>query len=126
MLKLLADENLAGDLVAWLRAQGCEVLHASEHLAQEVDSVLLQTAEAEGRLLITEDKDFGELVFRDRLNSHGVVLLRVGKLTIPQRIQRLAETWSVVESNPNGRFIVISEKKVRVRTLRPDSSDPGP
>src|ERR1700676_5457162 len=100
MLKLLADENIGGDMVAWLRAQGCEVLHASEQLAQELDTVLLQTAEAEGGLVITEDKDFGELIFRDRLNSHGVVLLRMGKLTIPKRIERLAEAWSVVQSNP--------------------------
>ena len=126
MLKLLADENIAGDIVAWIREQGCEVLHASEHLTQEVDSVLLQTAEAEGRLLLTEDKDFGELVFRDRLNSHGVVLLRMGRLTIPNRIQRLAEAWSVVQSNPSGRFIVITEKKVRVRPLNPDAPRPEP
>jgi predicted nuclease of predicted toxin-antitoxin system len=98
----------------------------SEQMAQEVDSVVLQTAEAQGRLVLTEDKDFGELVFRDRLNSHGVVLLRMGKLTIPKRIQRLAEAWSVIESNPSGRFIVITEKKVRVRPLNPDGPEPAP
>ncbi|SRR5438445_3898414 len=69
MLKLLADENIAHDLVQWLRDQGCDVLHASESLTQEADQVLLQTAKAEERLLLTEDKDFGELVFRDHLNS---------------------------------------------------------
>src|SRR6266436_5340599 len=125
MLKLLADENIAGDIVAWLRAQGCDVLAVSEQMAQEVDLVLLQTADAEGRLVLTEDKDFGELVFRDRLNSHGVTLLRMGKLTIPQRIQRLVETWSVVESNPSGQFIVITQKKVRVRPLNPEAPKPG-
>jgi predicted nuclease of predicted toxin-antitoxin system len=118
MLKLLADENIAGDMVAWLRAQGCEVVHASEQLAQEADSVVLQAAEKEGRLLLTEDKDFGELVFRDRMNSHGVILLRMGKLTIAKRIERLTETWSVVQSNPSGCFIVITEKKIRVRALK--------
>jgi predicted nuclease of predicted toxin-antitoxin system len=126
MLKLLADENIAGDIMAWLRANGCEVLDAAEQMAQEVDSVLLRTAEAEGRLLLTEDKDFGELVFRDRLNSHGVILLRMGRLTIPQRVRRLAETWSIVESNPSGRFIVITAQKVRVRSLHPDAPNPGP
>jgi len=71
-------------------------------------------------------KIWGELVFRDRLNSHGVVLLRMGKLSIPKRIERLAEAWSVVQSNPSGRFIVITEKKVRVRPLNPDSGNPEP
>ena len=51
------------------------------------------------------------------MNSHGVVLLRMGKLSIPKRIERLAEVWSVVQSNPSGRF---TEKKVRVRLLKPD------
>jgi predicted nuclease of predicted toxin-antitoxin system len=117
MLKLLADENIAGEIVAWLRKQECDVLHAAEQMAQEVDAVLLRVAETESRLLLTEDKDFGELVFRDRLNSHGVVLLRMGKLHIAKRIERLAETWSIVQANPQGRFIVITEKKVRVRPL---------
>jgi predicted nuclease of predicted toxin-antitoxin system len=117
MLKLLADENIARDMVTWLRNQGCDVLHAAETLAREVDSVLLGTAEAEGRLLLTEDKDFGELVFRDGLNSHGIVLLRLGKLAISDRIARLAGVWSVIQSNPNGRFMVITENKVRVRPL---------
>jgi predicted nuclease of predicted toxin-antitoxin system len=117
VLKLLADENIARDMVTWLRNQGCDVLHAAETLVREADSVLLRTAEAEGRLLLTEDKDFGELVFRDRLNSHGIVLLRMGNLPIPERVARLAGAWSVVQSNPSGRFIVITENKVRVRPL---------
>jgi hypothetical protein len=48
MLKLLADENIAVDMLAWLRGQSCDVVHASEQLAQEADSVLLKSAEAEG------------------------------------------------------------------------------
>jgi predicted nuclease of predicted toxin-antitoxin system len=117
MLKILADENIARDLVHWLRDQGCDVLHASESLRQETDLVLLETAEASERVLLTEDKDFCELVFRDHLNSHGIILLRTGTRSIPQRIERLREAWSVVQSNPCGRFIVITEKKVRVRPL---------
>jgi predicted nuclease of predicted toxin-antitoxin system len=117
MLKLLADENIARDLVTWRRSQACDVLHAAETLSQEADSVLLDRAEAEGRLLLTEDKDFGELLFRDGLNSHGIVLRRLGNLTIPERIARLAAAWSVIQANPSGRFIVISENKVRVRPL---------
>ena len=55
-----------------------------------------------------------------------MVLLRMGKLTIPERIQRLTEAWSVVQSNPSGRFIVISEAKVRVRPLKSEPPKPGP
>ena len=44
--------------------------------AQTPDADLLTEAEDQGYVILTEDKDFGELVFRDRRNSHGVVLLR--------------------------------------------------
>ena len=121
MLKLLADENIAADMVKWLREHGCDVVHAAETLAREIDPVLLRIAESEGRLLLTEDKDFGELVFRDRLNAHGIVLMRTGKFGISERIERLAEAWSVIQSNPSGRFIVITGKKVRVRRLEHDA-----
>ncbi len=123
MLKLLADENIAADMVAWLRKLGCGVVYASEQPARAADVELLKSAEPEGRLIPTEDKDFGELVFRDRLNSHGVVLLRMGKLAIAKRIERLAEAWSIVESNPHGRFIVITAKRIRVRPLHLDKTD---
>jgi predicted nuclease of predicted toxin-antitoxin system len=126
MLRFLADENIATDMVAWLRLQQCDVVSAADDHAQVADSVLLKSAEADRRLLITEDKDFGELVFRDRLNSHGVVLLRMGKLPIAKRIERLADTWSVVQSNPQGCFIVITEKKVRVRPLHPNAKGGTP
>jgi hypothetical protein len=67
--------------------------------------------------LLTADKDFGELVFRDRLNTHGVVLLRLEQLSIEERIARLGEALSVIEANPKGRFIVVTEGKVRVRAV---------
>ena len=57
----------------------------------------------------------------DRLNSHGVILLRMGKLAISRRIERLDEVWAVVQANPRGRFIVITESKIRVRILNPES-----
>jgi predicted nuclease of predicted toxin-antitoxin system len=117
MLKLLADENIALEIVIWLREKGCDVLHAAETLVQESDELLLETAESQGRLLITEDKDFGELVFRDHLNSHGIVLLRMGKSTVRERVMRLGEAWSVIQANPHGSFLVVTEKKVRVRPL---------
>lgn len=122
-MKLLVDEHIAADIVTWLRGQGNDVLYAAETLAQEIDAVLLRTAELEERVVLTEDKDFGELVFRDRLNSHGVVLLRMGNHSIAERLARVVEMWSVVQSNPCGRFIVITAKKVRIRPL---AQDPPP
>jgi predicted nuclease of predicted toxin-antitoxin system len=103
--------------VDWLRDRGGDVLYAAEERAGEDDPAWLGQAEAEGRLILTSDKDFGDLVFRDRLTSHGVVLIRLEKLSMDARINRLERSWSVVEANPSGCFIVITPRRVRVRPI---------
>lgn len=113
----LADENVARRIVEWLRNRGDNVVYASEVRAGEIDSAWLQEAEAEHRLILTSDKDFGELIFRDRLNSYGVVLFRLEKLSVEARIRRLEQVWSIVEANPHGCFIVITPRRIRVRPL---------
>lgn len=68
-------------------------------------------------MILTSDKDFGDLVFRDRLTTFGIILLRLDDLAIPAWVTRLQEVWSVVETNPSGCFIVVTSKRVRVRPL---------
>ena len=88
-MNYLADENVARRIVEWLRQRGDNVLYASDECAGEIDAAWLREAEAERRLILTSDKDFGELIFRDGLNSHGVVLFRLERLTVDARIKRL-------------------------------------
>lgn len=116
-MRILADENMARDVVAWLRATGHDVLYAAEAQAGAADVQWAARAEQEQRVILTADKDFGELVFRDGLTSYGIVLLRLDDLTVLEIVARLQSAWSVVEANPAGRFIVITEHRVRVRPL---------
>jgi predicted nuclease of predicted toxin-antitoxin system len=113
-VKFLADENIHGDIVAWLRSQGQDVLYAAESLTGTSDDELLSTARREDRILITDDKDFGELVFHRRLITRGVVLLRLESQSMADRVQRLAQVWQDIEQALD-KFIVISDRKVRVR-----------
>ncbi len=76
-MRILADENIARDIVAWLRSGGHDVLFAAKASPGTADIRWVETAEREQHVILTSDKDFGELVFRDRLTSHGVVLLRL-------------------------------------------------
>jgi predicted nuclease of predicted toxin-antitoxin system len=80
---------------------------------------LLTEAEAQDYIVFTEDKDFGELVYRDRRNSHGVILLRMEILPASQRPARLQVVWTVIESHLPGNFLVVTRNKVRVRPLTP-------
>jgi predicted nuclease of predicted toxin-antitoxin system len=86
-MNYLADENVARRIVEWLRRRGDDVLYASEERGGEIDAVWLREAETDRRLILTSDKDFGELIFRDGLNSHGVMLFRLEKLSIDARLK---------------------------------------
>ena len=118
-MKILADENVAKDIVGWLRSIGHDVLFAAEAQPGALDTDWTTRSEREQRLILTSDKDFGELVFRDGLTSHGIALLRLDDLTVSQILSRLQAVWSVVEANPSGHFIVITETRVRVRPMPP-------
>ena len=118
-MRVLADENIPRSIVAWLRDQGHDVLYASEARVQALDADLLSEAEGQGYVILTEDKDFGELVFRDRRNSHGFVLLRMENLPASLRLARLQAVWNVIEANMPGKFLVVTDKKLRLRSLTP-------
>jgi len=116
-MRFLADENIHGGIVQWLRSQGHDVLWATENLQGIDDDVLLRIAQQQERLLLTADLDFGELVFRERLTTHGVVLLRMEDLTVQKRLERLHGVWATLEVHAIGQFVVITEERVRVRPL---------
>jgi predicted nuclease of predicted toxin-antitoxin system len=116
-VRLLADENVPRTIVAWLRGQGHDVLYAAESRSQAPDADLLTEAEAQGYVVLTEDKDFGELVYRDLRNSHGIILLRMDDLPASRRLARLQAVWTVIGSHLPGNFLVVTRSKLRVRPL---------
>lgn len=118
-MRILADENMPRAIVAWLRGDGHDVLYAAESRAQTPDADLLTEAEDQGYIILTEDKDFGELVYRDRRNSHGVILLRMEDRPAAQRLARLQTAWAVIESHLPGNFLVVTLSRLRVRPLTP-------
>ena len=77
MHQFLANENVAGEIIEDLRAAGIDVAWMTELSPGDGDHVVLAKAYAEQRVLVTFDKDFGELAFRRGLSAtHGVILLR--------------------------------------------------
>ena len=114
-MRILTDENIPRSVLTWLRATGHDVTSASELGMGAPDKHWLTYAESELRLILTSDKDFGDLVFRDRLANFGIILLRLDDVAVPAWVTRLQEVWSVVEANPSGCFIVVTPNRVRVR-----------
>ncbi len=76
-----------------------------------------EMAERDGWTVLTADKDFGEIVYRDRTSRCGIILLRFDDLPVSSAIVRLKAVWSVIEANAVGRFIVVTETRIRVRAL---------
>ncbi len=62
-------------------------------------------------------KDFGELIFRNHLNSHGVLLLRMKNQPAAIRMVRLQQVWTQIESMLPGHFVVVTASKIRLRLL---------
>jgi predicted nuclease of predicted toxin-antitoxin system len=75
-LRFLADESCDFAVVRALRAKGYDVTAVSEYTRRSVDSELIEQAHRENRILLTEDKDFGWLVFASHSVSAGVILIR--------------------------------------------------
>jgi len=76
MMNLLADESIDKPIVERLRQDGHNVLYVAEFEPSIDDNVVLCRANQQDALLITADKDFGELVFRQGLVHTGVILVR--------------------------------------------------
>ena len=77
-MRLLANENFPADAVDALREVGHDVVWIRTDAPDSTDDLILQRAQAEGRILLTFDKDFGELAFRHNLpSSSGVLLFRI-------------------------------------------------
>ena len=116
-MRLCANENVPGDCVALLRQRGHDVLWIREAARGSGDPAVLARAQAEGRLLITFDKDFGELVYRrGKVASHGVVLFRLRKPSPDFVAQRVAQ---ILESTTEwaGHYAVVDEHSIRLRPL---------
>jgi predicted nuclease of predicted toxin-antitoxin system len=75
-MRFLADESCDFAAVRSLRAEGHDVFAVSEFQHRSVDQEVMELALAENRILLTEDKDFGWLVFAGRVDSPGVILIR--------------------------------------------------
>ena len=114
---LLANENCPRGLVEALREDGHNVLWARETLPGTVDEGVLARARREGRILVTFDKDFGELAFRSRLPADsGVVLLRIPPLSEEYVVSKVKEALRT-RGDWVGHFSVIEPHRIRMIKL---------
>ena len=100
-----------------LRAAGPDVTTIGETSSGASDDDVLATAIREGRILITEDRDFGELVVRQKLGVHGVVPLELDRLSNMAEAELVTTVVSRNADKLSGNLLVIEPGRVRVRPL---------
>jgi predicted nuclease of predicted toxin-antitoxin system len=116
-VRFLADECCPAPVVRALRGAGHDVDYVLEQHPGAVDSAAAVLAQAEDRILITEDFDFGELVVRHGMTLPGLMILALGSHRMTTRVRRVLETVDQVGEALRGRITVIELDRERVRPL---------
>ncbi len=114
-MKLVADEGMERNVVEKLREVGHDVIWIAELSPSIPDEEVLRLAYDSDTILITEDKDFGELVYRRRLAHAGVVLVRLDGLPNSTKAEIVVETLQKHEDALAEAFTVITPDSVRIR-----------
>ena len=110
------DENLPVLIARRLADAGHEVVFARELGRGRPDAEVLGWAGA-NQLIVTEDKDFGDLVFRDKYPTHGVLLVRLAGLSPDRRAALVTATIAKYGHGLLGSFSVLSAGGIRTQPL---------
>ncbi|MEA3403342.1 MAG: DUF5615 family PIN-like protein [Armatimonadota bacterium] len=116
-MRWLADENVETGVVEALRSLGHDVEWVSETASGAEDEDVIAAARAGKRLILTNAKDFGELVFRLGLAAAGIVLLRVSTRDADEKGRHLRRVLPAITDRLRGSFTVVTDDGVRVRAL---------
>ena len=114
-MRFLADESCDFAIVRALRSAGHEVLAVAEISPRAEDPAVVDLAVSEGRLLLTEDKDFGRVVFADQKASGGVLLLRFPARARGEASQAVVSLVEDQGTKLNGCFTVVQPGRARIR-----------
>ena len=117
-MQFVTDENVEPAIDQWLRTLGHDVLSIRDSFAGIDDDEVLKHASESGRVLITYDRDFGEMVYRQGMMHNGIVLLRMSSCSVPVRLAHLQSVWPLVCDRLIGAFIVVADNRLRIR--KPD------
>jgi len=116
-MRILANENFPGEAVEILRAQGHDVAWVRTDAPGSSDVQILEHAQRESRIIVTFDKDFGELAFRTGLPAqNGVILFRISTPSATH-VARVAATAVASRADWAGHFAVIEDDRIRMTPL---------
>jgi len=118
-VKFLADESCAGLVISALREAGHDVLAIAELSKGVSDVHVLELAVSERRVVITEDRDFGELVFARRSGSAGVIFVKFHSRARHVKPMAVVEAVAKLGARLHDRFAIVESGRVRIARRPP-------
>lgn len=113
-MNFVADESCAGPVIRGLREAGHDVVAIAEVAPGAADDQVLERALKEKRVLITEDRDFGELVYAHGRSSAGVILVRFHSSVRRAKAPSVVDAVTRLGSQLHNAFIVMEPGRVRI------------
>ncbi len=112
-IRFLANVNIEKPIIEFLLKKGWDVKSVLEIDKQMSDDAVCALANKEKRIILTNDKDFGEIVFFQRRIVYGVILLRIKGQDVEEKITRLGNLLARHSNKIINHFVVITNEKFR-------------
>ncbi|HEX2347112.1 MAG TPA: DUF5615 family PIN-like protein [Ktedonobacterales bacterium] len=119
-MNILAVESVEAPIITRLRQDGHIVIAIAAESPGITDLAVLDRAIAEASLLLTADRDFGDMILRDAHAAPpaGVVLYRLRQMTLVEKAERISEVFATPPAGFVDMFVVIERDRIRQRALK--------
>lgn len=119
-MRFLVDECTGTSVAEWLKSLNHEVFSVFEEWRGAFDDEILEKCKNESYILITSDKDFGEMVFRSQKVHNGIILVRCNPNIYSKRIEVLAKLLKNHSEHLENNFVVVGNTTVRIVETKDD------
>lgn len=116
IMRFIVDESTGFSVARYLRDEGHDVLSVAEDMPQAYDDDILARAVEDNRILLTNDKDFGDLVFRRGRQHRGIVLFRLQDDSAGNRVRMMRLVLEQHAAQLQNHFVVVTDNGIRIRT----------
>jgi len=116
-LKFLVDVGVGRQVERYLQTQGYDTKTVRAIDCRMSDQDIIRFAVLENRMVITMDKDFGELVYHSGMEHSGILLLRLEDATGSEKVQVMAEILAKYSLQIPHKFCVFQNGKLRIKTV---------
>ena len=117
-MKFLANENFPSPSFKYLKSKGWDIIHIGEEFMGFSDKEVLDLANKENRIIITFDRDYGKLVFRDGYKTPGIIYFRIRKFTPLEPGIQLGNLLNEEKIAVNNLFTIIGSNMIRQRAIK--------